>query len=446
MMAGSTRADDWAAAGDRTANGRLGPAQAHSIIRQRLERLLAPQGLHLGDAHRLIQQLHIHIYRSGEVVLPRGAHADCLGLIVQGQVAVHTDLRRSSRARAILLPGSVFGEAMLARGRASTVTLQALGHCEIWFLRRAELQALTGERRARQRAAAVRKIRPWAGLSVGLCLAAILALSLAPVRQAVAVVPMGLGQWCSQRSQDLCAERAWILAARLAPADANPLLALGSLYFAQGEIGAAEGSFHTAMALAPESAEGYNNLGLIYARRGEQEQAVSAFQKALELQPGTAAVEQNLAQSLQALQRYDEALSHYQAAMALAEPQVSTLVNLAITYYEVGQPDKAMETAREALYRDENLAPAYAVMGAAALEARRPEEALLDLQRAIALDADYSQAHFYLGLVYKSLGQPAKAIVAFEQALSTAGDEATRVQIRRHLNELYDQDRKDSSS
>jgi tetratricopeptide (TPR) repeat protein/CRP-like cAMP-binding protein len=456
MMAGSAEANDWAAAADRTASDRLSPAQAHSIIRQRLERLFAPWGRGLfradihgdihRDIHRLIQHLHVYSYSAGEIILPHGAHADCLGLIVQGQVAVCAEGRRTGRPRAILLPGSVFGEAMLVHGRASTVTLQATGPCEIWFLRRAELQALVAERRARQQAAVMHRLRPWAGAVLGLCLIAGLVLSVPSLRRAVAVVPMGLGQWCSQRGDDFCARQSWTLAAGLAPADANPLLALGSLYFARGDIGAAERSFDRALALAPESAEVYNNLGLIYAGQGEHERAVSAFQKALELQPGTAAVEQNLASSLQALGQYDEALSHYQAALALAEPQASTLVNLAITYYQVGQPDQAMETAREALRRDENLAPAYAVLGAAALEARRPQEALLDLQQAIALDGEYSQAYFYLGLVYKSLGQPDKAIDAFEQALATAADEATRVQIRRHLNELYDQEPSDGSS
>jgi tetratricopeptide (TPR) repeat protein len=425
---------------DQVANSRLSPAEAHSIIRQRLERLLVPRNLHPSDVHRLIQQLHLHTYSPGEIIVPSGVCADCLGLIVQGQVAVRPSSRRSGRAEVILLPGSTFGEAMLARGRPSPATLQALSRCDVWFLRRADLQALAVQRRAAQRGAVLRKIRPWAGSLVGICLVAVLALSLPVVRQTAALVPMGLGQWCSQQHYDPCTERAWTLAAGLGPADANPWLALGNLYFAQGEMGAAERSFEQVLALAPESAEGYNNLGVIYARQGEHEQAVSAFQKALELQPGTAVVEQNLALSLLALEHYDEALGHYQAALALAEPMTSTLVNSAIAYYEAGQPDEAVETAREALRRDENLASAYEVMGAAALQARRPKDALPDLQQAVALDSDYCQAHFCLGLVYQSLGRTAEAIAAFEQALSTADDEATRVRIRRYLNELYEQE------
>jgi tetratricopeptide (TPR) repeat protein len=444
-MASSARADQWAVTDDRVMNGRLSPAEAHNIIRHRLERLPASQNLQPADTHRLGQQLHFHIYTPGEIILPRGVRADCLGLIVQGQVAVRANRSRSNRAEAILLPGSTFGEAMLLRGYASSATLQALTRCEIWLLRGTDVQVLADERHAVRRAAALHKTRLWAALLAALLLAGLLALRLPIVRQTVALVPMALGQWCSQQNYDPCAGWAWSLAANMAPVDANPRLALGNLYFTQGEIAAAERSFEEARTLAPESGEVYNNLGLIYARQGEHERAVSAFQKALELQPGTAAVEQNLALSLQAMGLYDEALQHYQAALALAEPQSSTLANAAIAYYEAGQPDKAVETAREALRRDENLAPAYAVLGAVALEARQPEEALPELQKAVALDSSYCEAYYYLGLAFKSLGRPAEAMAAFEQALSTASDEATRVRIRRHLNELYQKESQSKS-
>ncbi len=431
--------------GVRAANGRLSPAQAHSIIRQRLERLAVLQTLEEKDVHHLAQQLHLQTYNPGELILPRGARADCLGLLVQGQVAVQAGQRRDARTEAILLPGSTFGEAMLMQGRPSTVTLQAVARCEIWFLHRADLQARIDERRGEQRKVIRRRMASWGGLLAAVCLVAILALSLPATRQALALAPMGVAEWCNRQQHESCAWRAWTLAARLAPANANPLLGLGNLYFERGEIGAAEQAFEAAKALSAESAEVYNNLGLIYAQQGEQEQAIAAFQEALELQPGTAAIEQNLALSLQALGRHDEALAHYQAALALGEPTASTLANLAIAYYDAGQMDKAAETAKEALRRDDRLAAAYAVLGAIDLEGRRPEEALPNLKRATEMDNGYSQAYFYLGLAYKSLNNPSEAIRAFERALATATDETTRVRIRRHLNELYQVESSDSS-
>jgi tetratricopeptide (TPR) repeat protein len=422
--------------GQRMGN-RLSPAEAHDVLRQQLEQLAAPWGLGPGDAHWLTQQMYLHSYDPGEIIVPQGAHADCLGLIVQGQVAVQSGQRRGVHTGAILLPGSAFGEEMLTEGRPSHATLQALTHCEIWFLRRAHFRALVEARRAERRAA--NRWR-WVGLGAALLavlLAAILVLRLPSTRGVMALVPMTLGQWCQQQDLEWCAEPAWTVAADLAPDDANPLLALGTLHFERGTLGQAEQMFEAAKALAPDSPEVYNNLGLIYARQGDHERAVAAFQEALELEPGVAAAEHNLGVSLQALHAYEEALLHYQAALALGEPQASTLVNMAIVYYETGQPDRAVDAARRALLQDEDLAPAYVVLGAVALESQQPEEALSNLYRAISLNSGYSQAYFYLGLAYKTLDRPAEAISAFEQALATASDGVMRVRIRRHLNELY---------
>jgi tetratricopeptide (TPR) repeat protein len=423
---------------DHLADARLSPAEAHDVIRQRLKRMGDRRGLRLADTHRLARQMRTHSYAPGEIILPRGVRADCLGLVIRGQVAVHVSHSGAARMVVVLLPGSTFGEMMLADGRPSTTTLQALTHCEIRFLRRSAFQALSNERQAERQIAALWQLVRASALLLVALIAVVVALSLPPSRQALALLPMTIGQWCSKESHDSCAWQAWQVAANLAPSDPNPHLALGTLYFGLGNIAAAEQSFEKARALAPASPEAYNNLGLIYARQGEHERAVAAFQQALELEPGVAATEHNLGLSLQALGDYDQALEHYQAALALSEPRASTLLNMAIAYYESGQLEKAEKIAQVALRSNPNLAAAYTLLGAIALESRAPEQALPALQRAIALDASYGQSYFYLGLAYKSLGQPAQAITAFERALASADDEVTRVKIRRHLGELYD--------
>ena len=125
--------------GDEVSDARLGPAEAHDVIRQRLGPLAGRRGLKQGDVHRLARQMHTHTYRPGEIILPRGVRADCLGMVVQGQVAVHVGQRGAARLVVVLLPGSTFGEMMLAEGRPSHATLQALTHSELRFLRRADV-------------------------------------------------------------------------------------------------------------------------------------------------------------------------------------------------------------------------------------------------------------------------------------------------------------------
>jgi len=444
-MAQSAGKGTLALVGKRVGGGRLGPAEAHDIMRQRVDQLASRWDLTAADAHHLMRQVRILNYEAGDIVLPRGARAECLGLVVRGQlVARSTDAGRS-RLQAVLLPGSTFGGATLAGGLTSNATLSALGRCQVWFLRRADLEALAAEHR-RERRAAVRKRRVTWGLVALFLLLALPSLLLLPdARQAVALAPLSVGQLCYQQGMDTCALQAWTVATTMVPGDANPLLSLGTLYFEKGEVGTAERYFEAAQTLRPDDPQVLNNLGLVYARRGQHEAAIAAFRQALELEPGVAAVEFNLARSLQAEHDYEAAVTHYQLALSLGGPPARTQANMAVAYLEMEQPAQAAQAAREALRYDNSLAPAYTVLGAVALEERQPEEALAYLQQAAALDPDSTQVYFFLGLAYKALGQPAKAVAAFERALARAEEESTRMRIRRHLSELYEAQQYDDS-
>jgi tetratricopeptide (TPR) repeat protein len=410
-------------------DSRLRPAEVHHIVRHRLGCL----GLRAADVHRLARGMHRCVYHPGEIIVPRGAKTDCLGIVVRGQVAVHIGSRTAPRLAVVLLPGSTFGEATLAESHPSHATLQALTRCEVGFVQRAHLQALLqSDRQERRRSGLWALVRAGGALLLLLLLVLVL-LDVPASRNALALVPMALGQWCQEGGHDRCAEGSWQIAASLAPSDTNPVLALGTLYFARGDLAPAQGAFQQALALAPDVGEAHNNLGLVYAQQGKHDLAVAAFRQALELEPGVAATAHNLALSLQASHQEAEALEHYRLALALDEPQASTLVNMAIAYYQMGDSAEAAATARRALTYDENLAAAYTLLGAVALEARQPEAALPDLQRAIALDAVHPQGYFFLGLAYKSLGLSAEATSAFERALAVAEDEGTKARIRRHL-------------
>ena len=419
------------------AHSRLSPAEAHDIIRQRLGRMAGQWDLKAADIHRLTRRMQTVSYAPGEVILPRGVRGDCLGLVVRGQVAVHVGERGATRLVVILLPGSTFGEKMLAEGQVSNAGLQALTHCEIRFLRRADLHTLRDERRSERQTATLWRMIGASAILLLAVFALMLILLLPASRKALAVVPMSIGQWCADWQVDTCTAQAWRVAANLAPGDPNPQLALGTLSWWLGDTESAAEAFEKARSLAPDLPEAYNNLGLIYAYQGKHEEAIAAFRRALELEPGIATTEHNLGASLQATHDYDRAVAHYQTSMALGGPQVSTLLNMAIAYFEAGQPEDAELVAQEALRMAPDLAPAHTVLGAVALEGEQPGIALAELQRAIDLDAGYGQAHFYMGLAYKSLNQPAEAIAAFEEALVHATDEVTRTRIRRHLTELY---------
>jgi tetratricopeptide (TPR) repeat protein len=451
-----------ASSGHRITDRRLSPAEAHEILRQHLEHFAASSGLGPAGASCTITRTIIQTYNPGEIVLPAGVRGECLGLLVEGEAEVRADRQGNSRRVAILLPGRAFGHEMM-EGYPSYATLQALSHCEVWFVRRADVKFVrptdirpetrewqadvgpgpeaakrSAKRRANRRTTPVWYRVSRAALWLAVALAVGLTLGLPSTRQAWAQVPMGLGQWCSQEGHVGCAERAWIVAGILASSDANPRLALGTLYVEQGQLEAAERNFAAAEVLAPNSPEVRNNLGVIYARRGEHERALAAFRQARDIDPGIPAIEHNLGSSLQALHAYDEALAHYQSALALGAPQADTLANMASAYYEAGELQKAEETAQEALRYDEARVSAYTVLGAVALELQQPDEALSHLRRVVALDSQNGPALFYLGLTYEALDKPTFAIAALEQALDATVDGELSIRIRHYLNELQE--------
>ena len=76
----------WDAGSAPDSTGRLSPTQAGRLISQRLETTLAGEPLPPADVARLALR---NTYEPGQVILPRRARADCLGLVVAGQVAVY---------------------------------------------------------------------------------------------------------------------------------------------------------------------------------------------------------------------------------------------------------------------------------------------------------------------------------------------------------------------
>ncbi len=426
---------------------RLSPDLANYSLRQRLRQVNSSWVLGPAAAPLLARHVQVQRYSPGETVLTAGSSADRLALVVQGEVAAVSDTPEAAGPDADLGPGRVYGAAMFLDEQASSATLRACAPCEVWFVRLSDVAALMGQRPRRSDVSvAMQRSEPRASRSrrwriLGVCLmvlglGVILALALPPVRQSLALVPMSLGQWCSQRGHDRCAEGSWRVAAALAPADADPVVAMGILHFERGNLEEAEEYFEEARILAPNWSESYNNLGAVYARRGDHERAIEAFLSGLEQEPGSAALEYNLGLSLQALQRHGEALAHYRSALALGDPRTDILVNMAIAYYEVKQPANAQLAAEEALRLGGPSAPAYTVLGDVALEWQRPDQALSLAEQAIAVDANYPQAYVTLGLAHQAMRQPAESRTAFEQALHATDDEWMSAKIHGYLDDL----------
>jgi len=314
---------------------RLSPSEADKIVGRYVQDQVARRGLPAAG-----WRVRKQTYERGGSVLRADSRGGGLGLVVQGQLSV---LAKPSATRplVVLTPGLTFGQSAAAILPADA-TLKALTDCEIWFVQPAAWETMVPAERSGARTR--ERASPWGLLGLLLLIVLAVAVLALPDTQAeLAALPMGLGDWCHRQGETWCAGQAWMLAARMAPLDPSPLLALGTLAMDRNDLDAAERRFEQARTAAPDSPEAYNNLGAVYFRRGEYSRAVAAFEHALLLEPGSAATEQNLADGLLAMQAFDEALGHYQAAQSLGGAGAELLANIAIAYYQVGHPAEAVE-------------------------------------------------------------------------------------------------------
>lgn len=416
---------------------RLSPFQGRCIVRQRLEQLANHSHLSEAGIARLSRHLTVRRYAADELIMMEGVCGDCMGLVVRGQVGIHSSGSDRRLPTVLLLPGGTFGEAMLAEGRPNDSTLRAITDVEIHFLRRADYLDEVMRRGTRSAMTTNALVRWIALVGLVLLIGSSLLLVLTPARQAVALAPYSAGLWLGQRGHADWAESLWILAQRLRSDWSAPHLSLGNLYYHRGQFDRAQTELERALVLTPDLAEAYNTLGLLFTAQDDHANAIESFRQALALEPGRATVEGNLAFSLHLTGQQDEALRRYALTHSLDELRPHLLVNEAIALYQVGDLDAAEAATRQALEQAGTSVPAHTILGAVELARQHPRAAATSLENAVLLDPEYSPAHFFLGLAYKSLDQPGLAVTAFEHALTLSTDPLAQQEARRHLSELY---------
>jgi len=106
----------------------------------------------------------------------------------------------------------------------------------------------------------------------------------------------------------------------LAPAHADALYNLGTLYGQDGRHEEALPLLVKAVSVKPENAMAWNNLGLVYYSLKRAEDAQRAFRLAASIDPSSAAAFANLAETEARLGDCAAARMHYAAALELGFP------------------------------------------------------------------------------------------------------------------------------
>jgi Flp pilus assembly protein TadD len=193
---------------------------------------------------------------------------------------------------------------------------------------------------------------------------------------------------------------------------------LGTVYWKQGKVEAAEREWLTAHRLAPRNAIILNNLGLVRAKEKRYEEAVEYFRRAMHLQPNYTDPHLNLGEVLAAMGRKEEAKLQLRAAVALSPLNVSARNLLGKLYLDAGSFAEAEEQFRRSVQSKPTSDGYY---GLGLLHVRRQEygQAEEAFRQAAWLDRFDSRVRFRLGTIYKSSGRTAEALREFQAGLET---------------------------
>jgi tetratricopeptide (TPR) repeat protein len=180
-------------------------------------------------------------------------------------------------------------------------------------------------------------------------------------------------------------------AVALAPREPDPLVELGKIRVAQGDLETARVLFEGAVGLDPSHADATYNLGRLLVRLGEEQQGNELLERFRDL-----------------AQRQDR-IEHYQQASSLAGSDHMQRFRLGEELLELGRADEALMAFESALLMQPDYWPARVKSGIALMQLQRLEDALAVLEEANRLQQDEFDIHLKLAQVYALLGRRPEA-------------------------------------
>jgi tetratricopeptide (TPR) repeat protein len=184
---------------------------------------------------------------------------------------------------------------------------------------------------------------------------------------------------------------------------------LGTVYWAQGNIPAAEAEWRTTLRLAPTDEYALHNLGLAENEEKHYRVAEVLFLRALAIRPNYSDAHLDLGKTYEALGRLPEAEAQLRAAEDLAPLSVRAHNALSEFYFDRRRLPESEAQAR----RSVEIVPTpqgYWDLGLAEWLKRDRRGAESAFLSAEAIAPSDSRAHFMLGLFYMDSGRAADAI------------------------------------
>jgi tetratricopeptide (TPR) repeat protein len=193
---------------------------------------------------------------------------------------------------------------------------------------------------------------------------------------------------------------------------------LGTVYWKQGSVEAAEREWRTAFGLAPHNVVILNNLGLALSKREEYKEAVSYFQRAMRRKPNYTDPHLNLGMAYREMKLVADAELQLRAAVALSPLNVYARNQLGELYVETGRSAEAEEQFLHSVKSEPNVV-GYDALGDIYVGWKDSTRAKSAFQRAASIDPFDSHARFSLGRLYLAEGRAAEALQEFLAGLQS---------------------------
>jgi Tfp pilus assembly protein PilF/predicted membrane-bound dolichyl-phosphate-mannose-protein mannosyltransferase len=193
---------------------------------------------------------------------------------------------------------------------------------------------------------------------------------------------------------------------------------LGTVYWKQGNVAAAERQWQEALRLAPRNAIILNNLGLLRSKQERYAEAVEYFQRAMRLKPLYTDPHLNLGVAYTEMAQLEKAELQLRAAVALSPLRVDARNKLGRLYSDAGRLAEAEAQFLRSVESEPN-GTGYDGLGAVYLRWGDRTRATRAFERAVAVDAYDSVAHFHLGKLYLEVGRREDALREYRAGLLT---------------------------
>jgi len=194
-------------------------------------------------------------------------------------------------------------------------------------------------------------------------------------------------------------------------------LALGNLYFSNGDLNSAFQSYEAALSLSPSCTECLLQLAKIATGQKDPEKSLAYLIKAKRLQPNNAEILFEFGKTCLELDLPDDAIPALQSATRLQPDNDSYSYVLASANVAKKQYEIAGKLFQMLLMKHPDDPALNYAMGSLLFLEVKLDEAAKYLRRSVELQPDQTAAYYYLGLISEGKGENNQAIVTFRDVL-----------------------------